>query len=89
MKPTTTKIVLSLASLKCWHIKQLDVNTSFLNGDIEKEAYITKPEGFEDPIHPHYVCKLPKYLYDLKQVPRAWYFKLSGCVLEVGVQVFQ
>jgi hypothetical protein len=49
------------------------VKTTFLNGVIEEEYYIEKPQGFE--VHPRetHVCRLKKALSGLKQAPRAWY----------------
>ncbi|KAK9912325.1 hypothetical protein M0R45_036193 [Rubus argutus] len=45
---------------------------------------MTQPPGFEDPIRPHYVCKLHKSLYGLKQAPRAWYEELYHHLLSLG-----
>ncbi|XP_028082737.1 uncharacterized protein LOC114284061 [Camellia sinensis] len=45
---------------------------------------MTQPPGFEDPIHPSYVCKLNKALYGLKQAPRAWYNTFSSHLLSLG-----
>ncbi|XP_020685792.1 uncharacterized protein LOC110102004 [Dendrobium catenatum] len=36
-----------------------------------------QPQGFQDALHPTYVCKLNKALYGLKQSPREWYATLS------------
>ena len=33
---------------------------------------MTQPDGFVDPEHPEYVCKLKKSLYGLKQSARCW-----------------
>ena len=46
--------------------------------------YMKQPQGFLDVDHPNYVCKLQKYLYGLKQVPRAWYAMLSNFVHHQG-----
>nr|GEW26028.1 integrase, catalytic region, zinc finger, CCHC-type, peptidase aspartic, catalytic [Tanacetum cinerariifolium] len=49
----------------------------FLNGDLQKEVYVSQPEGFEDPDHPTHVYRLKKALYGLKQALRAWYDTIS------------
>ncbi|CAL9006485.1 unnamed protein product, partial [Prunus brigantina] len=40
-----------------------------------------QPQGFADPLHPDYVCKLRKSLYGLKQAPRAWNAKFTAIVV--------
>nr|GEY61690.1 hypothetical protein [Tanacetum cinerariifolium] len=62
----------------------MDVKTSFLNGELKEEVYVSQPEGFVDPDHPHHVYRLKKALYGLKQAPRAWYDTLSKFLLAKG-----
>ncbi|GJY40256.1 retrovirus-related pol polyprotein from transposon TNT 1-94 [Tanacetum coccineum] len=50
----------------------MDVKTTFLNGKLKEEAYVSQPEGFVDLGHTTYVYRLKKALYRLKQAPRAW-----------------
>jgi hypothetical protein len=49
-----------------WMLHQMDVKTSFLNGMIEEEVYIEKPQGFEVEYRKSHVCQLKKDLYRLK-----------------------
>ncbi|GJT95536.1 retrovirus-related pol polyprotein from transposon TNT 1-94 [Tanacetum coccineum] len=49
----------------------MDVKTTFLNGKLKEEVYVSQPEGFVDQDDPSHVYKLNKALYDLKQAPRA------------------
>ena len=51
----------------------MDVKTAFLNGIIQEEIYVEKPQGFEIHERESHVCRLKKVLYGLKQAPRAWY----------------
>jgi Reverse transcriptase (RNA-dependent DNA polymerase) len=81
IKPTTVRIVLSIALSHNWPMHQLDVNNAFLHGDLEETIYMAQPPGFTDSIHPSYVCKLKKTLYGLKQAPRCWFQKLKQFLL--------
>ncbi|GJV48774.1 retrovirus-related pol polyprotein from transposon TNT 1-94 [Tanacetum coccineum] len=62
----------------------MDVKTTFLNGPLKEEVYVSQPEGVIDLKFPDNVYRLKKALYDLKQAPRAWYAKLSSFLIEHG-----
>ncbi|GKC51713.1 retrovirus-related pol polyprotein from transposon TNT 1-94, partial [Tanacetum coccineum] len=67
------RIYVANAANKNMSIYQMDVKTSFLNGKLRKEVFVSQPEGFIDQDNPTHVYKLKKSLYGLKQAPRAWY----------------
>ena len=61
----------------------MDVKTAFLNGVIEEELYIEKPQGFEVEDRLTHICKLKKALYSLKQAPRAWYGRIDSFLMSL------
>ena len=65
------RIFLDFVAHSNFRVYQMDVKSAFLNGELEEEVYVQQPPGFEDSIHPNFVYKLLKALYDLKQAPRA------------------
>ncbi|GJV74711.1 retrovirus-related pol polyprotein from transposon TNT 1-94 [Tanacetum coccineum] len=42
----------------------MDAKTTFLNGELKEEVYVSQPEGFVDPDHPTHVYRLKKALMD-------------------------
>ena len=49
-------MLISLARKYHWKLHQLDVKSSFLNGELKEEAYLTQPEGFVEHGKEHLVC---------------------------------
>ncbi|GJX80046.1 retrovirus-related pol polyprotein from transposon TNT 1-94, partial [Tanacetum coccineum] len=76
------RIFIANAASKNMTIYQMDAKTTFLNGELKEEVYVSQPEGFVDPDHPTHVYRLKKALYGLKQAPRAWYDTLSRFLLD-------
>jgi hypothetical protein len=44
---TSIRTIIALAANMKWKLHQMDVKIAFLNGVIEEEVYIGKPQGFE------------------------------------------
>lgn len=66
VRTATIRLVLDIAIVRQWQIKQLDVTTTFLHGELLEPVYMYQPQGFVDPQRPNHVCKLTKALYGLK-----------------------
>ncbi|GJP60220.1 hypothetical protein CLOP_g17431 [Closterium sp. NIES-67] len=86
-KGTTLRVLLAIAALLGWKIRQMDIVTAFLNGIILEEVYMKQPEGLDDGSGR--VCRLKKAIYGLKQAPRAWYHKLEEALLAGGFKKTQ
>ncbi|KAI5335957.1 hypothetical protein L3X38_026091 [Prunus dulcis] len=87
VRHTTVRLILSLAAMNHWSLRQLDVKNAFLHGDLEEEVFMRQPEGYKDPTYPEYVCKLKKSSYGLKQAPRAWNAKFTGYLPALGFKL--
>ncbi|KAA0052371.1 putative mitochondrial protein [Cucumis melo var. makuwa] len=77
VKSITICMLLTIAIMKGWSIRQLDVNNAFLHGNLDENVYMEQIFGFEVKSSYPMVCHLKKALYGLKQAPRAWYENLS------------
>jgi len=62
----------------------MDVKSSFLNGLLNEEVYVSQPPSFEDIELSDHVFKLKRAFYGLKQAPRAWYERLNKFLLDKG-----
>ena len=62
-------ILIALAYVHKLFIHQMDVKTTFLNGDLEEEIFILQPKGCITHGQENKVCKLNKSLHGLKQTP--------------------
>jgi hypothetical protein len=84
---TTIRVLLSLAASHGLLIDQIDGRTTFLNGELEEEIYMTQPDGFVVKGQEDKVCKLLKSLYGLKQTPKQWHEKFDVTLISAGFSV--
>jgi hypothetical protein len=68
-KATSVRLVLAHAAGNRLLVNHFDVETAFLNSDIDRVIYIEQPIGFEHPDYPRadYVWLVKKGIYGLKQ----------------------
>ncbi|GKE25493.1 retrovirus-related pol polyprotein from transposon TNT 1-94, partial [Tanacetum coccineum] len=80
------RIFLAFAAHMNMTVYQMDVKTTFLNGILREEVYVSQPDGFVDPDNPNNVYRLKKALYGLKQAlcvcPRVIFLNQSKYALE-------
>ena len=76
------RIFLVLAAHFDYEIWQIDVKTSFLNGNLTEEVYMTQPQGFTSKEDHDTVYKLKRSIYGLKQASRSWNLRFDEIVKE-------
>jgi hypothetical protein len=83
-KKDSLRVIMALVAHFDLELQQMDVKTTFLNGDLEEEVYMKQPEGFPSSDGEQLVCKLKKSLYGLKQASRQWYLKFHNVISSFG-----
>ena len=78
------RIMLAIAAYYDYEIWQMDVKTTFLNGSLLKDVYMTQPEGFVDPKNSGKVCKLQRSIYGLKQASQSWNLRFDEVIKGFG-----
>ena len=75
---------LALSSFQKFKVFQMDVKSTFLNGDLNEEVYIEQLDGFILGKDAKLVCRLKKALHGLKQALRVWYYWLDKYLHQEG-----
>ena len=56
VKMCSIRVILGLVASTNLELKQLDVKTTFLHGDLDKEIFMEQPEGFKVKERKNMVC---------------------------------
>ena len=83
-KKDSFRIIMALVAHYDLELHQMDVKTTFLNGDLEEDVYMDQPVGFAEEGKEHMVCKLKRSIYGLKQASRQWYLKFNDTIVSFG-----
>ena len=71
-----------MAAINGWDMRQMDINTAYLNGYLEEEIYMLQPSGFDD--RTGRICRLRQSLYGLKQAGNVWNKAWNKAMEELG-----
>ena len=86
--PISTKdylgIIMAIVAHSNLELHHMNVRTTFLDGDLAEEVYMSKPFSFKEAGKETMVCKLQKSIYGLKQVSKQWYLKFDKVVTTNG-----
>ena len=68
-------------------LHQMNVRTTFLNGDIDETIYMVQLENFVSGDAKQMICKLKKFIYGLKQASRQWYCKFHQVIISFDFEI--
>ena len=72
-------MVMAISAHEDLEMRQFDIRTAFLNGNLNEEVYIRPPAGADPPLAlPGQVLRLHRALYGLRQASRAWNQRLAA-----------
>lgn len=77
------KILLAVAGMNGVSVRHYDVETAFLNADLNHEVYIKQPKGYATK-DKNAVCRLIKNLYGLRQGAKEWNTKFDTTMKSNG-----
>ena len=84
LRVDSLKACCSEAAISDMDIIQMDVDTAFLNADLDKRVYVWAPEGYS---RPGWCWEVTKAMYGLVNSPRLWNKLIDKTMKECGFQV--
>jgi hypothetical protein len=78
------RIIMVLVMHYDLELHQIDIKTTFLNGDLLANVYMAQPKDFAVKEKEHMRCHLEKSIYGLKQASRLWYLKFDKIIRNFG-----
>eukprot|EP00963_Diacronema_lutheri_P012506 scaffold1797_cov453-Pavlova_lutheri.AAC.1 len=82
---TGLRIFLTAVNHLDLEMHQMDIETAFLNADLEDEVYLKIPDGLNKRTE-NQALKLNKSLYGLKQAPRVWNQELTKTLKKMNFE---
>nr|GEZ53065.1 hypothetical protein [Tanacetum cinerariifolium] len=85
-------IFVAYVARKSFPIYQMGVKTTFLNGSLNEEVYVSQPDGFVDPDHPEKVIDFEESFAPITRLEAVWIFvayvaRKSFPIYQMGVKM--
>lgn len=82
-KPSTLKLILTIAAEENLYLYQADVKAAYLNAKIDSNIALMLPKGYH-PKKTDSVLLLKKAIYGLKESGMLWYKELRSTLIDIG-----
>ena len=84
VRSSIIKLLLALSMNLNLIIYHVDVNTAFLNSELDNKVHMYQPKGFVKKGQEDLVCYLKKAIYGLKQSSRLWNKNVEKFLLKLN-----
>lgn len=84
VKQMKLRTLLTIAGRDKLQVRHYDIKNAFLNADLTETIYMRQPKKYEVKGKEHYVLKLNKSIYGLKQSANLWNKNISDKLEELG-----
>ncbi|CAL2228538.1 unnamed protein product [Prunus armeniaca] len=84
VKYISIRLLLSIVAQGDMEVEQKEVKTAFLHGYLDKDIYMSQPQGFVEASMENLVCRLKKSLYGPKKSPRQWNKCFDSFMMKIG-----
>jgi len=81
------RLLIALVSHLDLKLTQMDVKTTFLNGNLDEEIYMDQPLDFVSKGQEDKVCHLKRSIYGFKQSSKAWYFRFHKAIISFSLSM--
>jgi hypothetical protein len=78
------RLLLTLTTQEGWPVHHMDIQSAFINRELDEEVYVRQPPRFIVNGEEDKVLHLDKVLYGLHQAPHAWNEKLDKMLAGLG-----
>ena len=86
---TSICLILAIVAQLDLELYQMDVKTTYLNGEVDEEIYMEQLISFIVKGQEDKVCKLRRSLYGLKQASRQWNLRFHRAVISYNFKMIE
>ena len=83
------RLIVSIVAKQDLKLFQMDVKTSFFNGELDEKIYMAQHARFEVQGHERKVCHLKRSIYGLKQSSMQWYLRFHDSITSFGFKMIE
>ena len=79
-----TRVFLALAAHHGWNVRQCDISSAFLYGELNREIYLELPDGLKEQHGKDHCWTTRRSIYGPNDAPKAWHLRMKTFLINFG-----